>query len=140
MTFRGHFFSKWGTFRGHFLGVTSRGRFLVTFRGHFCPRNVPQLDDFSWTLLGCILVDTVHFQDKSAQMKYREHWIDPNLIYRRLAMCQNLCVFSSFTRIKRPQPNFECNRFYPMKSYLQGPFIGDQPCAKIFVSFGHSPG
>ena len=35
MTFRGHFFSKWGTFRGHFLRVTSRGHFLVTFRGHF---------------------------------------------------------------------------------------------------------
>ena len=35
MTFRGHFFPKWGTFRGHLLRVTSRGHFLVTFRGHF---------------------------------------------------------------------------------------------------------
>ena len=32
--------------------VTSRGPFLVTFCGHFCPREVLFLGDISWTFLG----------------------------------------------------------------------------------------
>ncbi len=52
VTFRGHFFSKWATSRGHCQRVTSRGRFLVTFRGHFRPREVFFLGDISWTFLG----------------------------------------------------------------------------------------
>ena len=50
MTSRGHFFSKWVNSRGHCQRVTSRGHFLVTFRGHFRPREVLFLGDFLWTL------------------------------------------------------------------------------------------
>ena len=52
MTSRGHFFSKWATSRGHCQRVTSRGHFLVTSRGRFCPREVLFLGDFSWTFFG----------------------------------------------------------------------------------------
>ena len=51
MSSRGHFFSKWATSRGHCQRVTSRGHFLVTSRGRFCPREVLFLGEFSWTLL-----------------------------------------------------------------------------------------
>jgi hypothetical protein len=49
ITSRGHFFSKWATSRGHCQRVTSRGHFLVTSRGRFCPREV--------LFLGWIFVD-----------------------------------------------------------------------------------
>ena len=52
VTSRGHFFSKWAISRGHCQRVTSRGHFLVTFRGHFRPREVLFLGDFSWTSFG----------------------------------------------------------------------------------------
>ena len=38
VTFRGHYFSKWATFRGHSQRVTSRGHYFskwVTSRGQF---------------------------------------------------------------------------------------------------------
>ncbi len=53
MTSRGH--NRW-------LLVDKRGDFswtlLVTSRGHFCPREVLFLGEFSWTFFGWILVDT----------------------------------------------------------------------------------
>ena len=52
MTSRGHFFSKWATSHGHCQRVTSRGHFLVTSRGRFCPREVFFLGEFSWTFFG----------------------------------------------------------------------------------------
>jgi hypothetical protein len=58
MTSHGHFLSKWATSRGHCQRVTSCGHFVVTSRGHFCPREVLFLGEFSWTFFGWILVDT----------------------------------------------------------------------------------
>jgi hypothetical protein len=52
MTSRGHFLSKWATSRGHCQRVTSRGHFLVTSRGHFCPQEVLFLGEFSWKFFG----------------------------------------------------------------------------------------
>ena len=52
MTSSEHFFSKWANFRGRFQRVTSCGHFLVTSRGHFCPREVLFLGEFSWTFFG----------------------------------------------------------------------------------------
>ena len=43
----------------------------------------------------------------SASSMWWKHCIVRKKNYMRLAMCRNLCVFWSFTRIKWPQPNFE---------------------------------
>ena len=37
-------------FCGHLQKVTSHGHFLVNSSGHFCPREVPFLGEFLWTL------------------------------------------------------------------------------------------
>ena len=48
MTSRGHFFSKWANFRGHFQRVTSSGHFLVSSRGHFFHEKSSFFVDIFW--------------------------------------------------------------------------------------------
>ena len=77
ITFRGHFFSKWATSRGHSQRVTSRGHFLVT--SHGLPREVLILGEFSWTFF-CPREVTYYVHEMSATLcdsSLHRPWIRP---------------------------------------------------------------